>query len=238
MITVLVVDDDFRVAQIHAGFVAQVDGFRVIGQARTAAEARAAVAQLNPDLVLLDLYLPDESGIALLTDLGADVIVATAANDRRTVSNALARGALNYLIKPFDGADLVARLHAYARYREHLAKSGELTQTDVDRACHLLHLGDAAEAVDPLDSAANPANSAPATPVTVRLIARILARTPEPMTTSDIAEQLGFSRTTAQRYLSALAQDGRVEVRLRYGTTGRPEHLYNWNPRYPVHERG
>ncbi len=50
----------------------------------------------------------------------------------------------------------------------------------------------------------------------------------EPVTAADIATRLGLSRATAQRYLSDLAADGRVTVGLRYGTTGRPEHLYRW----------
>ncbi|MFC6258086.1 helix-turn-helix domain-containing protein, partial [Kocuria oceani] len=41
-----------------------------------------------------------------------------------------------------------------------------------------------------------------------------------------IARKVGISRATAQRYLSALAEDGSVEIQLRYGSTGRPEHRY------------
>jgi len=43
-----------------------------------------------------------------------------------------------------------------------------------------------------------------------------------------VATQLGLSRPTAQRYLADLATAGRVEVTLRYGTAGRPEHRYAW----------
>ena len=49
---------------------------------------------------------------------------------------------------------------------------------------------------------------------------------PTDVSASDVAQELGISRPTAQRYLSALAQQGVVELRLRYGTTGRPEHRY------------
>jgi two-component system CitB family response regulator len=44
---------------------------------------------------------------------------------------------------------------------------------------------------------------------------------------ADIAEQVGVSRATAQRYLSYLAQNGVVHLQLRYGATGRPEHRYS-----------
>jgi two-component system CitB family response regulator len=50
----------------------------------------------------------------------------------------------------------------------------------------------------------------------------------EPQTASEVATALGLSRPTAQRYLADLASAGRVEVSLRYGTAGRPEHRYAW----------
>jgi response regulator of citrate/malate metabolism len=43
---------------------------------------------------------------------------------------------------------------------------------------------------------------------------------------ADIAEQVGISRPTAQRYLAELARQGKIELRLHYGATGRPEHRY------------
>ena len=63
---VLVVDDDFMVARVHRRFVERVPGFEVVGEARTGAEAIDAVRELRPDLVLLDIYLPDMTGLEVL----------------------------------------------------------------------------------------------------------------------------------------------------------------------------
>ncbi|MGH3380635.1 MAG: response regulator [Actinoallomurus sp.] len=219
MIDVLVVDDDFRVAQVHAGFVDLVPGFRVAGRARTAADARAKAGAA--DLVLLDVYLPDESGLDLLPDLAADVIMATAATDRESVRTALSRGALHYLIKPFTADELGIRLSAYARYRERLAAGGQLTQVDVDRAVRALH--DVPHATPRVVKGQSP--------VTSRLVADALRRAGEPRSAAEISEEVGISRATAQRYLASLAQSGRVLVTLRYGSTGRPEHEYAWRAR-------
>ena len=48
----------------------------------------------------------------------------------------------------------------------------------------------------------------------------------EQYSAADVAARVGVSRATAQRYLSALADDGAVDIQLRYGPTGRPEHRY------------
>jgi response regulator of citrate/malate metabolism len=218
VIRVLVVDDDFRVAQVHARFAERVPGFEVVAVAHSAAQAREAAAAHRPDLVLLDVYLPDEPGTALLGELDADAIVLTAAAEAATVRAALARGALNYLIKPFSAAQLAARLTAYARYREVLARRGELAQSTVDGAVQALHAGDVLEPRMPKGQS----------PVTAQLVADALRGAGHPRSASDIATALGIARGTAQRYLSVLARGGRAQMTLRYGATGRPEHLYRW----------
>jgi response regulator of citrate/malate metabolism len=66
---ILVVDDDFMVARVHGGYVARIPGCRVIGVAHRGEEALELVAELRPDLVLLDIYLPDMSGLDVLRRL-------------------------------------------------------------------------------------------------------------------------------------------------------------------------
>src|SRR3954452_14172191 len=84
VIEVLIVDDDFMVARIHTGFVERTPGFTVTGVAHNGAEALAEAERLQTDLVLLDVYLPDVSGLDLLSGLReaapeVDVLVISAA---------------------------------------------------------------------------------------------------------------------------------------------------------------
>ncbi|WP_370946130.1 response regulator [Amycolatopsis sp. cg5] len=216
MIRTLIVDDDFRVAGVHAGFVEEVAGFAVVGTAHTAAEARARVRELAPDLILLDVYLPDESGLVLLPELQTDTIVLSAATDGKSIRRAIGAGALNYLIKPFTTRQLSERLRSYARYRGLLTDDRVLNQDDVDRAFRALH---------EQDRAITPKGQSTATS---RLVSDQLRNAAEPLSAAEVANELGMARATAQRYLTALAESGSVEMRLRYGATGRPEHEYSW----------
>ncbi len=103
MIRVLIVDDDFMVAKVHAGFIAALDGFEVVGTASTGGQAIEEVARLRPDLVLLDVYLPDMTGLEVLRRLRAagapvDVVVISAARDVESIRSALHGGVLHYLV--------------------------------------------------------------------------------------------------------------------------------------------
>jgi response regulator of citrate/malate metabolism len=224
-IATLIVEDDFRVARLHAEVVEQVEGFAVAGLAHTASAALDAAQARRPQLVLLDLYLPDASGLEVLRRIRAapdppDVIVLSAARDMVSVRTAMQRGALHYLIKPFDFSELRMRLEAYAEL--HAARAGERDthQREVDRLFALVGrpARDAATATRTLPKGHSSA--------TADLVLGALREAAEPLSASDVAGRVGISRTTAQRYLSTLADAGQVRVNLRYGGTGRPEHRY------------
>ncbi|MEU9116800.1 response regulator [Streptomyces sp. NPDC048483] len=226
MIDVLVVDDDFHVAEINAAYVSQVPGFRVTGHAHTAAQALATLERTPVDLVLLDHYLPDETGLSLvrrLRQLGhrADVIMVTAARDVSTVQDAMRCGALQYLVKPFGFAGLRAKLEGYAALRRTVAGvggRGEAGQEQVDRIFGAFRTADSPHTELPKGHSA----------ATVDLIRHALAEAARPLSAHEVAERTGVSRSTAQRYLKHLERAGRITLTLKYGDTGRPEHRYRW----------
>ncbi|WP_329540195.1 DUF7342 family protein [Streptomyces sp. NBC_01358] len=221
MIEVLVVDDDVRVARINAAYVSKVPGFRVAAQAHTAADALAAVEERPVDLILLDHYMPDRTGLAVVRELRSlghrtDVIMVTAARDVSTVQEAMRQGALQYLVKPFTYAGLRTKLEAYAALRRSLESGGEAEQGEVDRLFGALW------------AAGEPDLPKGHSATTAELVRQALRGADGPLSAQEIAESAGMSRQTAQRYLKLLERSGRVRLTLRYGETGRPEHRYAW----------
>ncbi|MBQ0863825.1 response regulator [Streptomyces smyrnaeus] len=220
MTRVLVVDDDFHVAEINSAYVAKTPGFRVVGQAGSCAEALAAVDRGGIDLVLLDHYLPDRTGVELARELqrpeyAVDVIMVTAAQDVETVRSAVRCGALHYVVKPFTYQTLRTKLDAYARLQKTLAQDVLEGQASVDGVFQALR-----------SSTANaPSGKGYAMP-TVQLVHQVIARSRRPLSAHDVAERTGISRSTAQRYLKHLESSGRLKLVLKYGESGRPVHLY------------
>jgi response regulator of citrate/malate metabolism len=209
-IRVLVVDDDFRVAGLHRDVVASRAGFTALDPVHTLGAARQAVRAHAPDLLLVDAFLPDGDGVEFVAAAGIDAFLLSAATDAATVRRALRAGAIVYLAKPFESRVLAERLDRYARMRNLLTTDRPLEQEQIDRALAIMHGG---------GEPASVARSA-----TEQLILEGLGD--DEASAAEIADRVGISRATAQRHLAGLASRGLVEVRLRYGTTGRPEHRY------------
>jgi response regulator of citrate/malate metabolism len=222
MIRTLVVEDDALVAEVHASYVERVPGFAVAGVAHRATEALELLASRPVDLVLLDFHLPDIKGLDMLRALHArsaapiDVIAVTAARDPETIRQAIAHGVSQYLVKPFAFATFADKLERYARYRAQVDDTAEPDQAEVDALLGTLRGPTARSLPKGLNA------------TTLDNVRDAVREAQTPLTASEVGGRCGLSRVTARRYLEHLAVEGIVTLSMRYGGTGRPEHLYDW----------
>jgi response regulator of citrate/malate metabolism len=220
MIRTLVVDDDYRVADLHKEYLERVRGFTVAGTARSGMEALEKLDLLRPDLILLDLYLPDLTGLEVLQRLrdggrlDVDVIIITAARDVDSLRSAMRGGVVHYLIKPFRFGAFEEKLTSYAAARERIDRLAQADQGEVDRIFSALR------------TARNEPLPKGLSDTTLELILDALRSSALGLAATSVADITGVSRVTARRYLDHLCRLGKAELTLRYGGPGRPEHRY------------
>ncbi|PZF58254.1 DNA-binding response regulator [Curtobacterium sp. MCSS17_008] len=235
-VRVLVVDDDAGARALHTRWVAATDGFVVVGAVASGGTALAHVEH-GVDLVLLDMRLPDISGIEVLHRMhvagvdGTDVLVVSSSRDQVTVRQALAAHPVGYLLKPFDREALQDRLRAYAaerRTRDASQRDVPMGQGDVDR---LLATG-SVRVVGPTRTATTTPEHGLPKGVSATTLERVVAALDPVVAHSvdEVAVATGTSRATARRYLDHLVATGTIDLAHRYGRRGRPQVLYRLTP--------
>ncbi|WP_020015696.1 response regulator [Promicromonospora sukumoe] len=227
----LVVEDDPVVATVHRGFVESHPRFVVVGEARTGADALRLASALRPDLVLLDLHLPDFGGLDVLRQLRhlpgppVDVVATTAARELDTVRQAMAGGVVAYLVKPFTSAALRERLDEVWQRREDVRRAQDtLDQDEVDQL-----LAGPRSAVDRLPKGLSGRSRDLVREALAGLCGvsgAAASAAARDASAAEVAEAVGMSRVSARRYLEHLVTEGYAQVTPRYGTTGRPENRY------------
>ncbi|WP_434662531.1 response regulator [Aeromonas sp. NJAU223] len=218
MIKILIVEDDPAIAEIHRRFVQRLSGFDVLGVALTLFDAREQIAILKPDLVLLDVWLPDGEGFSLLRELrqaGAslDVILLTAAREASALQEAMRLGVVDFILKPVVFERLRDTLEKYRQSIAALAALADIDQQAVDAL-----LG------TPLQQVAAAGLPKGIDGLTLQRV--LTALTAEGASAEEVGAKMGVSRTTARRYLEFLVGQQLASPDLEYGTVGRPERRY------------
>jgi DNA-binding NarL/FixJ family response regulator len=116
----LVVDDHEVVREGLVALLSRRDEFQVVAEAGTVAESLAAARRFQPDLVIMDVRLPDGSGIEACREIRAEfpsmrIVMLTSYPDEEAVLSAILAGASGYLLKQIRGRDLVTALEAVGR---------------------------------------------------------------------------------------------------------------------------
>ncbi|WP_082233196.1 response regulator [Halobacillus massiliensis] len=218
---VIIAEDDYRVAQLHEKFINEINGMEVAAKALNAGAALKAVKDHKPDLLLLDVYMPDRLGIDLLPELreihvGLDIIMITAANEKEMISRALNYGVVDYIIKPISMERFIETLESYRKKKKLINSADKLDQQTIDQL-----IGK--------DSKVNPSKHVPKgiDQLTLKKIRQLLKeRGDDGVTAEEASDYLGASKTTARRYLEYLISTKEGIAEMRYGKVGRPERKY------------
>lgn len=218
---VLVVEDDPMLAQIHKDYIEGQDEFECVGIAKDASSATKAIEKHNPDLIFLDVYLHEMTGIEFLVDLRkagneVDVILITASREFEKIEKAFHYGAIDYLIKPFAFERLQKSLEVFIQ-RKVISKScSEIDQSKVDD----FFVGQMHEEEAVMDLPKGLSER------TLTRVKSVLECTGELATIEELAAKADISKVAMRKYLLYLEEVGEVEVEMSYGTRGRPSYLY------------
>lgn len=226
MIKTVIVEDDLMVASINSQFAKRNPNIQIVATFHNGKDALNYLKQSDADLVLLDLYMPDCTGLELLSELRSigseiDVIMITAANDAEHINEALQLGIVDYLIKPFQYERFAQALDKYLVRKKAIESGVSFTQEEIDR----------------LVNASSPAASTKKAELqkgvqqkTLDKIRVCLSAHPGSyLPCEQIASETGLSRVTIRRYMNFLIEENEVTSMIDYSTGGRPSILYQIN---------
>lgn len=216
---VIVIEDDPMLADIHKKYVDSQEAFKCVAVIHDAENALDIIKKQKPDLILLDVYLPHQSGIEFLIKLreekeSVDVILITAARNAEQVETAFRYGAIDYLVKPFEFSRLDQAFETYKSRRAATDGGGVISQEELDRAFGNTYL----DKNDVLPKGLNER--------TLERVKKVIEELEEAVSIDDIAVDADISKVTLRRYLDYLEKTNLIEIEMAYGSRGRPSYRY------------
>ncbi len=214
----MIVEDDIGIAEIHRRNLDKINYVEVIGIAASKEEATTLLDVLNPDLVLLDIYLPDGNGLDILRELrqkelSPDVILITADRDVNTLQEAMRGGVIDYLLKPVIFSRLEESINKYLSQKQQFINRVDIDQSMADAMLNSTSSATISRLPKGIDG------------VTLEKVRQLFTNKNQ-LTADQAGELIGASRTTARRYLEYLISSGELSADLSYGSVGRPERTY------------
>lgn len=221
MIKVAIIEDDYRIANIHEEFIKKLNSFKVVGKALNGEEALKLITNNDVELILLDIYIPDMLGTELIQKIhdinpGIDFIVISAAVEKEIVEKVIRSGVFDYIIKPVKMDRFIETIERYVKVKEKLAARDEVDQSFLDD-----YFGYPSDVITMEKKTPKGID-----PLTLEKIKGIIYQLEIGLTAEEMGKEIGVSRTTARRYLEYLISVGSVVAELEYGIVGRPERRY------------
>jgi DNA-binding NarL/FixJ family response regulator len=219
-ISVAIVEDDSATREIFAGWIADLANFRCVAQCGNTAEALARLPGLAVDVALMDINLPDHTGIECVRQLKPKLprtqfVMVTVYGDTEHIFDALAAGATGYLLKRLDRDQLEAAL-------EEVHRGGSPMSSSIAR-----------KVVQFFQSTARTPTEVEALSPRERETLRLLA---EGYVNKEIAERLAISAPTVATYIRRIYE--KLHVHSRAAAIGRFSSLLKENRPGFVNEAG
>lgn len=226
-IRAIIIEDDFRVAEINRQLVEKVTGYEVEAILKTGDEAIGYLRKAGqlPDLILLDVFIPDRTGLELFWEIRRQfpqiaVVMLSAAKETSTVEETVRGGIFDYLVKPVEFERFERTLLRFREQKELFGSRAELDQADIDRLAGVQRADQSA-----YTSAGNLPKGIDE--LTLEGVIRNLRDAAETgINAMEMSRAVGVSRSTARRYLEYLVSAGKAKAQLNYGEIGRPERRY------------
>ena len=203
-IRVLLIDDSPIIRLGLRSALEDCPDIQIIGEAGTAAEGVAAAARHKPDVVLLDLHLPDKSGLHACRELKqarpqTQVLILTSSNNERNLQDAMNAGAQGYLLKDVAGAALAEALRTVAGGRSVLDPSM------ADQALNLVKHRQEPSAADKLGQLSPQER-------------KVVAYLADGLTNKEIGDRLDLTEKTIKNYLSTVFSKLNISRRAQAAT--------------------
>jgi two-component system, CitB family, response regulator DctR len=226
-IRVLLIEDDPMVCEVNRQFIERVEGFENVATAKNGKEGFEKIAHFKPDLVFMDIFMPEMDGIETLTTirsqyLNVDVITVTAANDFDTVQKCLRLGVCDYIMKPFTFERIEKALNHYSEKKSQLHLSDAFTQAQLDTILYPA----AAEAIDVHSNDVFEQLPKGFNKATLLKVLTYLKQAKSGTSADEVAANIGVARVTARRYLDFMEKQQLIHVEIQYGSVGRPINQY------------
>lgn len=227
-IRVLLVEDDPMVREVNRQFIERVPGFHVIDMANNGVIGIKKVKELSPDLVIMDIFMPEQDGIETLRQIrqekvNVDCISVTAANDVQTIQEILHLGVFDYIMKPFTFERMEHTLVHYQQFKAKLQKKDAVTQVELDEIIGQNRQVKEAQEVEIIDIQELPKGFNKAT---LGKVLQYLKSEKKLASADDVAAGIGVARVTARRYLDFMEKNRLIKVDIQYGSVGRPVNQY------------
>ena len=226
MIKTMIVEDDPMVRQINSKFLNKVDGFILEKAVANLSEAKDFLSSNPVDLILLDVFLPNENGIDLLkwlrkNEISSDVILITADKSIDRVKDAFRYGVVDYLIKPFTFERFNESLSIFKERINSFKNNETIEQGELDK----LILSNKSKEINEEEVKHNLEKGF--NKYTYNSIINELENIKEEyFTTEDLSEKLGIAKVTIRKYLDYMSKQGQIEKIIEYGKIGRPLYKY------------